>query len=1133
MAIKLEDQTLPVSELFKKYDLDEISELLVNLKKEVFVRTNDIKKVIGSNPELMIKFGENVLDIYNSSKTLGNGVSSIVSDIKLFSSSLGEKMLEISRVELPNDISCEEIFDRSQELMQEEYLGILEEFSKRNFVLAYELYLRLRDSDIYNKGGVVENLGSDLETKLGLDFFNYDLDFVRKNIKSYCYSLIQGCIDLNGAELSQLILIRFLFENEENDSSAANNGVYSRFEKVIRNSIFLRMDETKEYIDSIVLDSGGNGAKCEECCEYFTIGVQTLMGFYELSDSLCNVIAEFENNNWIDGSIKAELLRVVNNKNGILAENPCIDELRSAIISKFSAIRGSIDIEENEYSHKTLIKIYSDIYDKVLYNKKGMEFINSNLFPELLSEIDHCLRQFLRKDQKDQLLRLIIVNEGSHCSSCRKSSNTDEYNTSQTHFKNEDCGYGGELSTPCFNGAGNSSYYNSESFNWLNSKGRNIEFLINEFCEIEAFLNKVLHSNELVKSTISYLSYSCLFSNINNYVRFCKNLFWSFFRSNGVKRTPKPVNTNNVSEQSFVDGLNAFTNTLIQGRCLDVIENGLQKYLGCNNKEEKSNLETLKTDGTFYFGSDCDQDDDKLQYYPLQSFVSDFKYEQGFDINWRILLEITCEILISIDYYVNFENYSDDHNGNEMIESFVLLKPLNTFFKRYIDKEQARTHLDKLKTLEMIIYSIILHSDKLNVKAIVFQSMLCDNNFDIDSACEKPARLSEIGSRMISYYSLYRECKLEDCTCSEEDNSDTLAVTPHSVLIEMAVDIISFGLRLHSRMQRSDYNEVCKYYLYTYITPLLYDNIMQFSNLKSKCCSYSGSTGENSKTNSLDGDLSDSVIATLNRILLSLFADLTWCHFFNIDGVSTGEMKCKGNSSEYDTCFEIMGETITKCGIGIGSTGKSEVPKLLDTIKNNMVCLLCDIQKPHNFETNVDSKNNISTKNAFATFVQRFQASSHLKPSKYGSLSNFIAAAYDRDLKIDIDRNSISREARSNSINFREDVSNTDLSLGRKSESLMMTHFSDIMAKYKEEETKFVRSDDNAGNLFYNQSLNEHESGKNIASTYNNRTDGRISGIMNMNININGKIDTQSIWQVSNLLKETVKDKVFGQKEDA
>ncbi|KAK6590300.1 hypothetical protein RS030_162528 [Cryptosporidium xiaoi] len=1119
MAIKVEDQTLPVSELFKKYDLDEISELLVNLKKEVFTRTNDIKKVIGSNPELMIEFGENVLNIYNTSKALSSSVNIVMNDIEMFSGSLEEELSEISKVELPNEIICDEIFDKSQELIQEEYLNILEEFSKKKFVLAYELYLKLRENDIYNKENYPVNIASELETRFGLDCFKYNLDFIKKSIESHCYSFIQSCCDLDGTELSQLIIIKFLFESERNNDLVINNNICNKFKEVIENSITLRTKETKEDLINITLHTDTGNLECEENYEYFITGIQTLIGFYELSDSLCNVITEFENNNWINSEVKAKLFEVINVNRAIFYENTYLNELKRTIIDKFSSIGSYSSSDNNEFSYKILIKIYSNIYDGVVSNKKSMEFISNNLFPILLSDIDYCLKLFMKKNQKNQLLKLLIFSDGSQGNINQQINGKSDYNKTQSCIS--DCiDQKGEFPS-CFNKIGNLSYYNTETFNWLCLKRKDIEFLTNEFVEIKLFLDKVLNSNELINNTMSYLSYSCFLYSINNYICFCKNLLWSFFRLNNIKKTPKSVKSN--SEKNFMDELNNFTNTLIQGKCLDIIETGLQSYLGCNNEEENDKLKIIKGNVMLQLDNNS-EDDNKLQYYSFQSVISNIKYDESFDIKWKTLLDITCEILVSIDYYVNSEHYND-----EILESFVLLESLNTFFKLHIDKELMKTHIEKLKRLEMIIYSVILHSDKLNGKTIVFQSIL--NNFDVNDDCEKSIKLSEIKSKMISYYSLYRTCNIKSNGFNEkEDNYDIFTTTPHSILIEITTDIILFGMQLQSRIQRTDYNIVCKYYLYTYIIPLLYDNIHFFSNLLSQHYYHEKEYNSVINLNNCNEDNKYLDIAiTLKKIIFSLFSDLTWCSNFNINDISTDEVICKNNIDNYNACIEIIEKSMNNCDFNDNNTNKFKVSKVLDTIKNDAINLLNDVQKTHNFESNID-KDNTLTNNIFATFVQRFQTSSHTRPSKYGSVSNFIATAYDKDLKIDIDRNSISKEIRNISSNFNQDVSSTNFTLENHSDVPIMTHFSELLSKYKENETSFIRSDSNINNLFANQPFSEHKTGQSTGGIHNNLNDDRISGIMN--ININGKIDTRSIWQVSNLLKETVKDKVFGQRED-
>ncbi|XP_665954.1 hypothetical protein [Cryptosporidium hominis TU502] len=290
MSILVDGQALSVTDLFQKYDLDEISDILVKIKKEIFVRTNEVKKVIGSNPDLMIDFGENVSNIYDASTKLNISTFELLNDIDKFSNSLNDRISNFVQEELPDVINKEDLTSilSYQEKHEKLYFGILESFSKKSFVQSYELYLK-------HKQFLSEDT-SDLDNYLFKDSF-----FIKQSISSNCYTFIQSCEKLTSVELAQLIMIRYLLEIEDKHSDHLEY-IESDLKTILENALILRVDETIKGLKYARITDNDDSENMEErnnkLCQTFMIAMTVLVDIYELKESILLVYSEFKQKGW-------------------------------------------------------------------------------------------------------------------------------------------------------------------------------------------------------------------------------------------------------------------------------------------------------------------------------------------------------------------------------------------------------------------------------------------------------------------------------------------------------------------------------------------------------------------------------------------------------------------------------------------------------------------------------------------------------------------------------------------------------------------------------------------------------------------------------------------------------------------
>ncbi|KAH8582186.1 uncharacterized protein ELE39_002928 [Cryptosporidium sp. chipmunk genotype I] len=1022
MSILVDGQALSVTDLFKKYDLDEISDILVKVKKEVFVRTNEVKKVIGSNPDLMIDFGENVLNIYTASTKLNSSTFELLNDIEKFSNSLSDRVSNFIHEELPDVIRKEDLNSilSQQEQHERIYFGILESFSKKSFVQSYELYLKYKQ--------LVGKDPPDLENHL------FNNSFFKQSISSNCYTFIQSCEKLTSIELAQLIVIRYLMEIEDKHADHSEY-IDSEFKKILETALILRVDETiRNLKHARITDSddghedniGSNEERDNRLSQTFMIAMTVLVDLYELKESILLVFSEFKQKGWCHFQSfdhMSTCILPLNNSNHI-------SRLLSVLLEEFESMgkekadkTSHIENDDTVYNKKTekikqnfrfrfLSRIYLNVFNEIKHGL-GIEILRSSFFPILISTIEEDLLAFLINENKKQLMDLILRS--------------------------------GEDIESCCNEKIDSVFEDHDTIKWLISKDESFEILLDEIKETGKLLDKIEPSEK--NSILRCISEKCFGSVINKFIEFNRVLLWSI-KGKDFKQIPDIIIRD--KGDPFAN-IHEFSNILIQGKRLEVLESYLIEYLSTDQEEPG---------------------------FSFQSLTQDFNVGIG-NVSWRILVRVCNEISASI------EDYSED------TQTFML-SSLGEFAKSYISSECLVKHIQNIKTLSSILYSLMIHREYLSQKICTYQSLLQKTISSLTDNCFN-------NEETLPLTSLYRQFDFAG------DNS----VTPHTLLLEFCFELNMIAAQLASKTQKSTFDLVCGSYIKAYILPFQTDIIKAFSDLYFKLEDpYQGDEGSNKKLK----DNKELIV----RSVSCLYADLLWCTRFSVCNNSVGQNnKLSGLDSpgELSSTIDIV-KTILNS-------------ENLISIENGVFKLLKEAQEDYDLETCHQLP---KVQDLFANNVQRFPTLPLVKSSSRGSISNKITIANDKTLKANIDSNSVS--------------SNNDYS------QFLLTHYSDILKNYNKSDSirivskvsSVVNSQESINNISNFNTKDEkvggwfsmssgQQNGESSSSIHSN--DNNAGSFINNNgpgvMGINKKIDAQAIWQVSNLLKETVKDKVFGQ----
>ncbi|KAL3128328.1 hypothetical protein CHM_5g3370 [Cryptosporidium hominis] len=1018
MSILVDGQALSVTDLFQKYDLDEISDILVKIKKEIFVRTNEVKKVIGSNPDLMIDFGENVSNIYDASTKLNISTFELLNDIDKFSNSLNDRISNFVQEELPDVINKEDLTSilSYQEKHEKLYFGILESFSKKSFVQSYELYLK-------HKQFLSEDT-SDLDNYLFKDSF-----FIKQSISSNCYTFIQSCEKLTSVELAQLIMIRYLLEIEDKHSDHLEY-IESDLKTILENALILRVDETIKGLKYARITDNDDSENMEErnnkLCQTFMIAMTVLVDIYELKESILLVYSEFKQKGWCQfqslDDISACVLLLNNSEHISRLLSVLLEEFKSMGKEKVAETSHIENIDTNygkkperikqSFRSRFLSRIYLNLFNTISHGV-GIEILRNSFFPILISSIEEDLIKFLLNGNKKELLDLIFISE--------------------------------ENIEFCFNKKMGNIFGDNDTIKWLLSKNESFEIVLEEIKDTEELLDKIEPSEK--NSILRGISERCFGSIINKFIEFNRILLWSI-KGKDFKQIPEIIIKD--KDDPFVN-IHKFSNVLIQGKRLEVLESYLIEYLS------------------------TDQEDSSFSF---QSLTQDFNIGLG-NVNWKTLLRVCNEISASIE-------------DSSSITQTIMLSALGEFAKSYISSECLVKHIQNIKTLNNILYSLIIHKEDLSQKICIYQSLLQRIINKLNDKCL-------VSEETLPLSSLYHQFGFIG------ENS----VTPHTLLLQFCFELYMISTQLASEAQKSTFDLACRSYFKAYIIPLQIDAIKFLTELYFKL---EDPPQSNENSNEKLKDNKDQLVKSIS----CLYSDILWSTRFSVCNnsiIQDNKINNLDHLEGFSSIIDIV-KTILKS-------------ENLTSIENGILKLLKEAQEDYDLETCHQLP---KVQDLFANNVQRFPTSPLVKSSSMGSISNIIAIANDKTLKANMDSNSVS--------------SNSDY------DQFLLTHYSDILKNYNKSEairvaskvSSVVNSFESANNTNNSNIKEEKVSGwfsmggggqHEESSPSINKSDNIAGSFINNNgsgvIGINKKIDTQSIWQVSNLLKETVKDRVFGQ----
>ncbi|KAF7457015.1 hypothetical protein HWI79_2455 [Cryptosporidium felis] len=1042
MSVVIDGQLLSVTDLFKKYNLDEISDILVQIKKEVFVRTNEVKRAIGSKPELMIGFGENVLDIHRASMDLSTSTCELLNSIEKFSSSLEDRMSKLLQKELPEAIRMDDI---DSKLIREEqherlYFGILSSFSEKNFLRCFELYLEFQELELK------EDEYSSPGTAIKQNLFR-DTGFVRQTFACNCYSFIQGCEELSSAELAQLIILRFILEVEKSGLPRELEG--SKFKEVLETSLGLRVDETVRSLKHEVSEDGIESGDFDEAatetkgslgdreqgllqgssqevkgvqekqCRAIILAGATLVELFELKNWIVSEFMEFERRGWLRTRPGEEISDFL----GVIDNNASLEELKSVLIREFGSIgenqpqkscqdspetsEGSEPHSRIDFRFKLLSSTYLGLQKRVREYGKREEILKNSLLPVLVSVVREDLLSYATNEERIRLLDLTI------------------------RVREDDTTPGQTLKSTVEDG---------DAARWLMTKNEHLEVLLNEIGEVQALFDQLGVPDR--ESVIRGLSEECFCLILNKFIDFCKALFWAI-KGRGSGEIPK-ITARQLG--SFHEQIHDFSNIIIQGKQLDILESKLREYLSTRKDEARISFQTLSLESV----RDSDQ------------------------INWRILLKIIGEILLSLEEALS---------GEDSKFKGCLLNSLGKFTRSFVGKETIERYLRTLENLNSILYSVMIQDQVESQDIFIYQSLLQNLN-------DRLAEGEGLEERdFLSLAFLYRKYEF----------SEAGSVTPHFLLLNFSISLATFGKSLASDIQRRTFDSICRAYFKAYLETLINDSLNYLADFYLGIGNFENT--ENSDKNKRGRE-------SLKKLILSIYCDLSWCMGFSV----IKERQNSGHEPENSLLHSPESPMLGKINKILEVEARNE-------IRSEISELLREMFREYNF----DGQSQLpSVESLFANPVHRFPTLPLVRPSSLGSISTKVAMANDRNLKANLDYNDISKNC--------------------SRDRYLLSHYSDLLKGL--DGTNSIRFLNKAPNTtdpsekFQNTQVLNHcdeksniwlsTSNQSVDSSHSNGDNQTTSSTSGGTIGIN-KIDTQSIWQVSNLLKETVKDKVFGQ----
>ncbi|KAJ1611078.1 hypothetical protein OIY81_1829 [Cryptosporidium canis] len=1036
MTIIVDGQTLSVTDLFKRYDLDEISDILVKIKKEIFVRTNEVKRSIGSNPDLMIDFGENVLSIYDASTQLNASALELLRDIERFSGDLGGMVAEFVQEEFPGMASKGDLSSvlSSQSECERLYFGILESFSNKNFIRGYETYLEYRRLVAEDPSTVEsEALGGASQIKQG--------------ISSSCFTFIQGCERLTSVELAQLIMIRFLLELEDQDTTDSGR-VASEFKQILDTTLDLRVRDTIRSLRGSGA-RGGDGSEDQEessreLGRAFVASMTVLIDLYELRESVLLVFSEFRQRGWhhfqsIDEA-SAGLLHLSSSKHILRLRSVLLEEFGSlgsfgetAATRRSSSLEG-VDVDADasvgaesdgrpvqetpSFRSRFLSKIYCDLF-VTMGHGVGTDILKESFFPILISVIKEDLVKFLTERSRAQLLELVL----------RQDDGIES----------------------CLSGKASSIFDDREAADWLVSQNRAFGTLLGEIRRTEELLDEVGSPER--DSIMRDISEECFTSVLDKFIEFNRTLFWSI-KGKGSKQVPEIVAVKD--DEDSLAGILRFSNALIRGRQLEFLESCLLEHLSAGRKESSLSCQSLSHVYSVGAGS----------------------------VSWRALLKISGEITKSL------EGSSQAPRDGESAASSAL-GFLGELSRSYVGSSCLSEYLQRLRTLNCMIFSLLIHREDLCQRVCTYQSLL-------QRVCTELASNDLDGDDILTLSS----------SSSRAGFSGQGSMAPNVLLLELCFELEMISGQLAHQTQRSTFSTVCRSYFRSYIVPLQVQAILGFSD------AYSRLDGRGGTENRGDQLKTDKELVT--RSVSSLYCDLVWSTEFSVSDHSSG-------LSDGASCPASPGDISLALEAATAILG----PEELESIKNEALHLLRELGEDYNLEACGQPP---QAQTLFASSVQRFPTLPLVKYSSKGSISNKISIANDKTLKANMD---------SSCINGKGDCN-----------QFLLTRYSDILQNYDAassvcpiSKTSSVISsqealaspagsantDERTGGWFY-KGEGRQDGGSFSGSNPNEYISSSLRSDSGPGVGgVNRKMEANAIWQVSNLLKETVKDRVFGQ----
>ncbi|EEA05831.1 uncharacterized protein CMU_015780 [Cryptosporidium muris RN66] len=555
MLITVNNLSLSIVELFQKYDLDKITEILEHMKKDIFIRSNEIKKIIGSNPEIMIKCGESVVNIYNSCKKLGIDVNCLIDDIN--------KSLDVIDNHVPNievnvpDFNSLINFEEDKE--ESTYYDSIIYISEKKFMDTFLLYLSLKeDSDNLEVSNYIDDLYT-FDTSIAYHYAN--------NLFNSFWASIQYFPVLSEKELAELFIICFCFEKILNNNSLKSN-IDSLFHEVIVTRVS-SISSQLELISSI----NGNLDICSTFCQIMN-NIYCLM---KLFDAVKEIIELNKSNPLL---LKFSIQELNNESKEFCKQ--CVDNLIDEMANSFINMKLYEGKDKNysnksDYSYK--YRLLCDIYI-ALYNLKIPEvydILQKKFFPTIIDEIKLYLSNFICKGPLDEIISIVRI------------KGNIKFNIPST------------------------KQYNNNIKDWIYRFNEHIEDITNEFkyienliectseisiynrlyypinqsnIQIDTFIDtsspEVLPTHKFDK-ILDYISELFLTTIMNKLLNSISTIIWSIRGKLSQNIASFEIDSNDYKSMELFN-IHSFVNLLSQGKKSDEIELLLFEYAGTDQK---------------------------------------------------------------------------------------------------------------------------------------------------------------------------------------------------------------------------------------------------------------------------------------------------------------------------------------------------------------------------------------------------------------------------------------------------------------------------------------------------------------------------------------------------------------------